>query len=161
MILQTEDELDILVSAAIRRAELLDDAKSPAARDAWREVMTYEERLAAITSPNGVAGGVARAGAVRAALAAGQRVDATRLNIWQRLRSPPKGGMSSTRHSSNSTPMPRKTERSVQLRRVGRTEQHDTDRATPKPTSTQTDPRFWIARHRSALKLQQPLSKHL
>src|SRR3990172_5184034 len=75
----TEDELDILVSIAIRRAELLDDMGSPTANDAWHEVMIYEERLAMITRPAEITGGVARVGAVRAALAAGQRLDAARL----------------------------------------------------------------------------------
>jgi hypothetical protein len=49
------------------------------ASDAWREVMAYEERLAALTSPTGVPGGVARVGAVTAAVAAGLRQDADRL----------------------------------------------------------------------------------
>lgn len=75
----TEDELDTLVSIAIRRAELLDDAGSPTANDAWHEVMVYEERLAMITRPAEITGGIARVGAVRAALAAGQRLDAARL----------------------------------------------------------------------------------
>ena len=75
----TEDELDTLVSIAIRRAELLDDAGSPAAADAWYEVMFYEERLAEITAPGDITGGVARVGAVSAALAAGQRQEAARL----------------------------------------------------------------------------------
>jgi hypothetical protein len=74
-----EEELDILVSIAIRRAELLDDAQSPAASDAWHEVMLYEERLAKIIPPDEITGGVARAGAVRAALAAGERLEAERL----------------------------------------------------------------------------------
>jgi hypothetical protein len=75
----SEDELDTLVSIAIRRAEILEDAQSPAANDAWQEVMVYEERLATITSPSDISGGVARAGAVRAALAAGRRLDASSL----------------------------------------------------------------------------------
>lgn len=75
----TEGELDTLVSIAIRRAELLDDMGSPAATDAWREVMAYEERLATITRPEDITGGVARVGAVRAALAAGERLEAARL----------------------------------------------------------------------------------
>jgi hypothetical protein len=78
-IARTEDELDTLVSIAIRRAELLDDIHSPAADDAWHEVMVWEQRLAAITEPSGVAGGVARVGAVWAALAAGNRAEAERL----------------------------------------------------------------------------------
>jgi len=61
------------VSIAIRRAELLEDSDSPAANDAWNEVLVYEERLAASTAPDDVTGGVARVGAVRAALKAGRR----------------------------------------------------------------------------------------
>jgi len=75
----TEDELDMLVSIAIRRAEILDETQSPAANDAWSEVMVYEEQLAALTRPEEVPGGVARVGAVTAALAAGRRSDAARL----------------------------------------------------------------------------------
>lgn len=77
----TEDELDILVSIGIRRAELLDDMRSPAAGDAWYEVMVYEEHLAMTTDPAEITGGVARAGAVRAALAAGKRSEAARLAL--------------------------------------------------------------------------------
>ena len=75
----TEDELDMLVSIAIRRAELLAEMRSPMSAAAWREVMAYEENLARITRPAEIAGGVARAGAVTAALATGQRSDAQRL----------------------------------------------------------------------------------
>ena len=75
----TEEDLDIMVSIAIRRAELQVDIKSPLSLDAWHEVMAYEEQLACITQPNEIAGGVARAGAVMAALAAGRRSDAQRL----------------------------------------------------------------------------------
>jgi hypothetical protein len=75
----TEDELDTLVSIAIRRAELLDAMESPTANDAWYEVMVFEERLAEITTPGDITGGVARVGAIRAALAAGQRQEAARL----------------------------------------------------------------------------------
>jgi hypothetical protein len=75
----TEDELDTLVSIAIRRAEILDDEGSPAADEAWHEVSAYEQRLAAITAPSEIAGGVARVGAVRAALAAGHRAEAESL----------------------------------------------------------------------------------
>jgi hypothetical protein len=74
-----EEELDTLVSIAISRAEVLDDMQSPAAVDAWAEVMAYEERLSAITSPAEITGGIARVGAVRAALAAGQRSEASHL----------------------------------------------------------------------------------
>ena len=75
----TEDEFDTLVSIAIRRAELLDDVGSPLAIDAWHEVMVYEEQLAEITRADDIAGGVARVGAISAALAAGQSRDAKRL----------------------------------------------------------------------------------
>jgi hypothetical protein len=79
LITLAEDELDTLVSIAIRRAEILDDMGSPAAVEAWQEVMLYEEQLAMITSPGEIAGGVARVGAVSAALAAGLRLEAERL----------------------------------------------------------------------------------
>ena len=75
----TEDELDVLVSIAIRRAEILDEAELPAAGEAWREVTVYEQRLAALTRPEEIPGGVARVGAVAAALAAGERDEAARL----------------------------------------------------------------------------------
>jgi hypothetical protein len=75
----TEDDLDTLVSIAIRRAEILDELGSSAASDAWNEVMLYEEQLAAITPPAEIPGGIARVGAVTAALSAGQRLDAERL----------------------------------------------------------------------------------
>jgi hypothetical protein len=75
----TENELDTLVSIAIRRAEILEDMGSPAATDAWQEVKLYEERLAMLTPAAEITGGVARVGAVRAALAAGQRQEAARL----------------------------------------------------------------------------------
>lgn len=75
----TEDELDLLVSTAIRRAEILEDVDSGLAADAWQETMVYEQQLAEITRPEELAGGVARVGAVRAALAAGRRSEAARL----------------------------------------------------------------------------------
>lgn len=68
----TEDELDTLVSIAILRAESLEDAGAPTAKDAWYEVMLYEQQLANLTSAEDVPGGIARVGAVRAAVAAGQ-----------------------------------------------------------------------------------------
>ena len=74
-----EDDLDTLVSIAIRRAEILDDERSPAADEAWSEVAVYERRIAAMTSPSDLAGGVARVGAVWATLAAGHRAEAERL----------------------------------------------------------------------------------
>ena len=75
----TEEELDVLVSIAIRRAEVLENSDLPGAIDAWREVMVYEERLSEMTPAAEVPGGVARVGAVTAALAAGERVRATEL----------------------------------------------------------------------------------
>lgn len=74
-----EDELDTFVSIAIRRAEILEDLESPQAGEAWSEVMIYEARLAEITRPEEIPGGVARIGAVTAALAAGRRSEASRL----------------------------------------------------------------------------------
>jgi hypothetical protein len=74
-----ENDLDTLVSIAIRRAEVLEDVSSPSAQEAWLEVLAYEERLAAITPAADIAGGIARAGAVHAALAAGRREEAERL----------------------------------------------------------------------------------
>ncbi len=75
----SEEELNTLVSIAIRRAEILDEQKSSSSREAWSEVMAYEERLASITKAADIPGGIARVGAIRAALAAGQRHDASRL----------------------------------------------------------------------------------
>ena len=74
-----ENDLDTLVSIAIRRAEILEDIGSGSAEEAWLEVLAYEERLAAMTSGADIAGGIARAGAVHAALAAGRRDHAERL----------------------------------------------------------------------------------
>jgi hypothetical protein len=74
-----KDELDALVTIFIRRAEILEDLESPAADEAWHEVAVYEQRLAAITDPSGLAGGVARVGAVWATLAAGHRAEAENL----------------------------------------------------------------------------------
>ena len=83
----SENDLDTLVSIAIRRAEVLEDVNSPTAQEAWLEVLAYEERLAAITPATDIAGGIARAGAVHAALAAGRREEAEQLA--QRYRSDP------------------------------------------------------------------------
>jgi hypothetical protein len=79
LIALSEKQLNTLVSIAIRRAEVLDDAQSPAASEVWREVMAYEERLAEIIPADDITGGVARAGAVSAALSAGDRLEAERL----------------------------------------------------------------------------------
>ena len=75
----TEHELDRLVSIAIRSAEALADELSPAADDAWRDVLGYERQLAAVTSPESVPGGLARVGGVAAALAAGDSAQAAEL----------------------------------------------------------------------------------
>jgi hypothetical protein len=66
----TEDTLDTLVSIAILRAQLLDKENDPAAPMAWREVMHCERSLAELCPASSLAGGIARAGAVSAALAA-------------------------------------------------------------------------------------------
>ncbi len=63
--------IEALVSGAILRAELLDDAGLATARDAWREVMELEVELSSRHPAGSVPGGVARAGAVHAAFAAG------------------------------------------------------------------------------------------
>jgi hypothetical protein len=75
----SEHELDTLVSIAIRRAEVLSDQDSLAAIDAWREVALYERRLAQIAPAADIVGGVARVGAVSAALEAGDRAQAAEL----------------------------------------------------------------------------------
>jgi hypothetical protein len=75
----SETDLDTLVSIAIRRAEVLEDVGSPSTQEAWLEVLAYEERLAAITPASDIAGGIARAGAVHAALSSGRREEAERL----------------------------------------------------------------------------------
>ena len=77
-----EEELDMLVSFAIRRAELLTEqgpTMANGARAAWAEVQLYEERLADLTKADDLFGGVARVGAISAALAAGQDEVAMRL----------------------------------------------------------------------------------
>ena len=68
--LQTE-AIEALVSGAILRAELLDDAGLATARDAWREVLELEVELSRRHPAESVPGGVARAGAVHAAFASG------------------------------------------------------------------------------------------
>ena len=75
----SEDDLDVLVSIAIQRAELLSEQHLANAREAWREVMEYEIRLVDLTDAGDVPGGVARVGAIAAALAAGHRYDAMSL----------------------------------------------------------------------------------
>ena len=69
----TEDELDIRVSNAILRAERIKNQRSDEAGKAWHEVMICEQQLAEITPASSVPGGIARVGAVAAALASGNR----------------------------------------------------------------------------------------
>ncbi len=73
------EALNALVSIAIMRAEMLEDAHEPAQVGAWREVLQLETRLAEITSAASPPGGVARAGAVDAALKSRQFERASRL----------------------------------------------------------------------------------
>jgi hypothetical protein len=75
----SEDELDVLVSIAIQRAELLEDQRLPSARNAWAEVMQYEVLLSELTDAGDLPGGVARVGAIAAALSAGNRNAAEQL----------------------------------------------------------------------------------
>ena len=89
----SEDNLNGLVSIAIRRAELLDEMRVPSAA-AWREVLLYEQQLAEITSASTIPGGIARVGAVSAALACGERQKAAQLaqryraetGLWEERR---------------------------------------------------------------------------
>ena len=74
----SKDDLDVLVSKAILSAEKLEDAGLEASQ-AWSLVMLYETQLSKNTEPDSVPGGVARVGAVRAALAAGRAEHAIRL----------------------------------------------------------------------------------
>lgn len=70
MILSTES-LHSLVTAAIWRAEQLDELEISSAPLAWTEVSSLEERLAEILPASQPEGRIARRGAVRAALKAG------------------------------------------------------------------------------------------
>ncbi len=63
-----EETLNALVSIAILRAEMLEDARDSAQVGAWREVLELEKRLAIMTDAASPPGGVARAGAVDAAI---------------------------------------------------------------------------------------------
>lgn len=60
-----------LVTEAIRRAELLAEARAPEATSAHREVSLLEEKIAELLPASEAEGALARRGAVRAALAAG------------------------------------------------------------------------------------------
>ncbi len=61
-----------LVTEAIRRAEWLDDLQDPGAQAAYLEVSRLEERIAEALPAAEPEGALARRGAVRAALAAGE-----------------------------------------------------------------------------------------
>jgi len=65
------DNLNLLVTEAIMRADTLADLGSPTAADAYREVSLLEERLADTLPASDAFGAIARRGAVRAACAAG------------------------------------------------------------------------------------------
>lgn len=65
------DILHSLVTGAIWRAEQLDDRGLPSAAQAWAEVSALEEKLAEAISAADPEGRIARRGAVRAALKAG------------------------------------------------------------------------------------------
>ncbi len=71
--------LNALVSIAIHRAELHEKMGSALVAEAWREVMLCEQQLVAITPAFTIPGGIARVGAVAAALASGNRQEANRL----------------------------------------------------------------------------------
>jgi hypothetical protein len=60
-----------LVTEAIRRAEVFDEIQAPGARDAHRDVSLLEERIASLLAASTSEGAIARRGAVRAAIAAG------------------------------------------------------------------------------------------
>lgn len=64
------DLLYPLVSEAIRRAETLEDLHAPGARAAYSDLSLLEERIAEALPADDPEGGVARRGAVRAAMAA-------------------------------------------------------------------------------------------
>lgn len=67
----TLDSLYPLVSEAIRRAEILDDLGAPGAEDAYADVSLIEERIAELVSPTDEEGALARRGAIRSAMSAG------------------------------------------------------------------------------------------
>lgn len=68
-----------LVSEAIRRAETLEDLGAPGARSAHLDVSLLEEKIAGLLLASDPEGALARRGAVRAALAAGELSRAQRL----------------------------------------------------------------------------------
>src|SRR5258708_3159365 len=60
-----------LVTEAIRKAEVFEDLNAPGARDAHRDVSLLEEQIAKLLPASDSEGAIARRGAVRAAIAAG------------------------------------------------------------------------------------------
>ena len=73
------DTLYELVSDAIRRADTLDDLGEADARAVHREVSVLEEKIGQYLPPSDPEGAIARRGAVRAAIAAGETGRAVRL----------------------------------------------------------------------------------
>ncbi|HEX3556635.1 MAG TPA: hypothetical protein VIA62_25720 [Thermoanaerobaculia bacterium] len=61
-----------LITEAIRRAETLEDLQAPGARSAYLTVSLLEERIAEFLPASDPEGALARRGAVRAALTAGE-----------------------------------------------------------------------------------------
>ena len=71
MAADTTNSLHSRVTAAIWRAEQLEDKDTRAASLAWAKVSSLEEKLAEVLPPSQPEGRIARRGAVRAALKAG------------------------------------------------------------------------------------------
>lgn len=67
----TLDDLNLLVTQAIRRAELLEELGAPTVKEAWAEVSLIEEQLALKQEASSAGGYFARRGAVNAAFKAG------------------------------------------------------------------------------------------
>lgn len=66
----TVNELNMLVTEAILRADALADLNAPTAADAYLEVSLIEERIATAVPASQAEGAIARRGAVRAAIVA-------------------------------------------------------------------------------------------
>jgi hypothetical protein len=73
------DSLYLLVTDAILRAEALEDLGAPGATAAHSDVSLLEEKIAELFPQTSPEGALARRGAVRAAVAAGERPRAERL----------------------------------------------------------------------------------
>jgi hypothetical protein len=74
------DDLNALVTGAIWRAQQLEAHGLPSAAQAWAEVSSVEEELARSLPVSGAEGRIARRGAVRAALKAGDYTRAQELS---------------------------------------------------------------------------------